>query len=291
MKLFVSIFLLFIISINLCYCQDKKIEGIEVPDSVEVYGHIEKSTDNATVHYFVLKNETATGITVTSCFGAFDIYISINELIIDPKKSNYYGQWNPSVKALGTNIKAFPPGTIIYVAIKGIEDYKFKNNPLSTEYSILISSDEERIVTPYYPVPAREGAVDVKLTNGGKSGTISFYKTGNPNDIYTIYTYDGERPEGIFPFSACGVKYFASENKQRIENNGDNEASATFTGLNPRVQTSLAIVVQRKAKGFSSVYNLVVFNSPNSSALNSLSMISMLSILPIILSIIYFIFI
>ncbi|KAM9978441.1 hypothetical protein ACTFIY_012183 [Dictyostelium cf. discoideum] len=258
--------LLFILSIfsNLHFVKSQQSVTV-LSDSIESFGTIETVKSGASIYSFTLTSKLPTNITVTPCFGTFDIYVSLNNIIAN-KSATYYGEWDPSVKALGTNLKALPENTIIYIAVMPLEEYDFKNKTYAASFSVLITTNEQDLVVPYLPVPARDGGVDIKLTNGGKSGTISFYKTGNSTDNYTIYTFYGTRPKGSFPFSACGVKFYATENNQKIEDNGDNEASATFTGLNTKEPTGLTVVVTRKTKNFSSAYDYAVFNAPNSSS-------------------------
>ncbi|KAK5580987.1 hypothetical protein RB653_001014 [Dictyostelium firmibasis] len=260
-----TILLLFILSIFSSFYFVKSQSVTELLDSKESPGTIETVKSGASIYSFTLTSKLPTNITVTPCFGTFDIYVSLNKIVTN-KSATYYGAWDPTVKALGTNLKALPENTIIYIAVMPLEEYDFKNTTIAASFTVLISTNEKDLVLPYLPVPAREGGVDIKLTNGGKSGTISFYKTGNSTDSYTIYTFYGTRPKGSFPFSACGVKFYATENNQKIEDNGDNEASATFTGLNTKEPTGLTVVVTRKTKNFASAYDYAVFNAPNSSS-------------------------
>ncbi|KAF2073075.1 hypothetical protein CYY_005601 [Polysphondylium violaceum] len=257
MKTLLSTFLLLFVIINITASQDI----VKLSDSVLVTQKIQDAGSSLTFSFQTLNVSTPLGINIIPCFGTVGYLVGEGFI---PNASNYTFKqdWDSTVRQLGTTFPSVPKNTNIYIVVSSIENYG--ENYESASFQVLVSTDEENKYNKLVPIPAKDGDIQIKLTNGGKSGTVTFYKTGNTEDDYEIYTFTGDLPKGSFQFSSCGVRKYAVESTTNIENYGGNQASATFTGLNPSEPTGVTVIVSRRG-GFSSTYNYAVLNDPSSS--------------------------
>jgi len=253
----ISSILLLIFMIGLSSCQDI----IQLSDSVMVNQKIQTAGTSLQFSFKTLATSTPLGINIIPCFGTIGYLVGQGFI---PSASNYTFKqdWDSSLRQLGTSFQTVPANTNFYIVVTANENYG--EHYESASFQIIVSTDEENKYTNLVPIPAKDGDIQIKLTNGGKSGTVTFYKTGNVEDDYEIYTSTGDLPKGSFQFSSCGVQRYATESSATIENYGGNQASATFTGLNPNEPTGVTVIVTRRG-GFSNTYNYAVLNDPSSS--------------------------
>ncbi|KYQ93799.1 hypothetical protein DLAC_05194 [Tieghemostelium lacteum] len=243
-------------------------------DSVYKAGEIATvATGNAQYQFTVPSDKSyPVGIIVQPCFGTFDVYVDWDKV---PSTGNYKFRqlWDSSLREVGTSYVSVAAGTVINVLIVPIRDYK--DYPAAS-FNVIVSTDEANEITAKTPIPAANGDIQLEMQDEGKTGLVTYQKTDNPQDTYSIYKFTGTAPGGSFPFSSCGIQKYATvvENPQvtQLDNNTE---QAKFTGLDRNIATSVTIMVTRTG-GYSNVYNLGILNDPSSSSqLKSQSLSSM----------------
>lgn len=104
-----------------------------------------------------------------------------------------------------------------------------------------------------------------KLTNSGKSGTVTWSKTGDNNDTYSVYWANTKTPPSGESFaSACSVRQWMSPftlDQGTVADNGDGTLTATVNSLNTKIPFTVVVVADRGANTISGVYDSAVLNA------------------------------
>eukprot|EP00026_Physarum_polycephalum_P013863 Phypoly_transcript_14316.p1 GENE.Phypoly_transcript_14316~~Phypoly_transcript_14316.p1 ORF type:complete len:265 (+),score=38.63 Phypoly_transcript_14316:92-886(+) len=191
------------------------------------------------------------------CVGEYDTYFELNAPATTD--STEY-PWNATLLY----------STSPYMNLTGFVNYLYvarnNYNGICAEFD-LVTYDNEDDFNTFYVLPSNP-VVTAKLAEGGKSGSISWTKTGNPQDTYELYWANTQTaPAGQNFATACSVKAwmkpFTSDNGA-IKDNGDNTMTATVKNLNPNTPFNIVVVANRGNNTISGVYDSIALNGKKS---------------------------
>jgi len=217
--------------------------------------------------------------TYLPCFGMFDWYVG-NGFI--PNKT-HYSAYIPFI-ASGTSAQTFgvglmPNQTTLYHAFYGLQTYTNYSYTAVFDIIVVQTLAAEQAIVPLAP---NDGNLVGALNAGGKSGKMTWTKTSNSQDTYTVYYFDGSPPAGSYPWSACSVRRYMQQNNATspfatVKDNGDTQ-TATFPNLVPKTRTGVTVVVDR-TNGYSNVYETLYLNSATKPIVAWAALLSLLAFL------------
>jgi len=218
-------------------------------------------------------------ITAFYCFGEVDWYVSIG---YTPNITNYDFSLpfaGPETSSIGFSLSGAETLYFLFVCQNAYPG-------ICAELDILVTpvtgNDSFDAIVPT-PVQTVQGS----LATGGESGSITWNKTGNPEDSYNVYWGNTTQPAGYFIATACAVRNWMHNLTQwlgTIRNNANNiSMTASVNNLNPQVPFTVTVVVNR-AGGYSNVYNSFTFNAGQTLVPSTLTAVMLLLVLVGILS-------
>lgn len=281
MKIIISILLVFFIT---------NIIAQPVPKGTIVTDLILNSNNG---NRMVLSYENPVNVTnlewvLFPCYGSIQWWVTRNSVPVPGAKNNSCSStWNADNGDQSVCEVTSPKIATYYALLNGSGE--FPEYPgVTAKFDFLLTSESDPSYGQIIPVPGNGGTVDATALSQLKSGqkqqvTMKFVGTGNPNDTYAAYVFQGNLAEntGYSRYSACGIQLFmqpAAAANVQITNEGD-IFTAVVSNLDPVKASQLAVIVERDG-GYMAAYQVVQLNGIS-------SILSQCSVLLIILAILF----
>jgi len=214
---------------------------------------------NNGIRFSFAVNETFAFWDAYACYGEYDYYIGLGS---EPNVTSYYEKvpWNGlASNGRGFNFTGSGQVTDVYFLFVGLNTYTGG----SAVFDFLFYTDNEAGSTTV-PAPGNNGNTGRTLDSNGDSGSITWTPTGNPNDNYTVYTYNGKSfPDGDTIADACSITRFMTpltSNVGTIKQNTDGTYTASFPNLNKNPLSTVVIVTRNIPYGYSVPYETQILN-------------------------------
>jgi len=185
------------------------------------------------------------------CSGAFNWYVGFFPSL-NSQNSNCSFSWTNQESKQSCTLFFPTNGSIIY------EQSDAVTTPSTMDIIVLISVQSP---STYFPTPGNGGTLQ---TNNPDSSnpvlSVTWTTTGNPNDVYSVYGYNGGVSNGNYPYTACGVRNYMTFLNVTQTTSGNTisvNINLTQLGYNVKGPYTIVVVVDRP-NGYSSVYNPII---------------------------------
>jgi len=221
--------------------------------------NIPQDTRNITMAYTVVN--TSAQFSVINCFGTMDWYFGLD---FPPTLQNYTDRfpYNPenSFSEVFIPLESVPEVTVFLLFVC---TQTYNGNDNCATFDFFINATGAPDLDSIIPVPANNGQVSGKVLDQGKSGSVTWEKTSNPNDTYDVYYNDGESaPDGYSYATACSVRLWMSNftsDQGSVGDNGDGTITVTANGLSPKDPRAITVLAQRKG-GYAASYDTYIID-------------------------------
>eukprot|EP00178_Gracilaria_changii_P013574 TRINITY_DN38325_c0_g1_i1.p1 TRINITY_DN38325_c0_g1~~TRINITY_DN38325_c0_g1_i1.p1 ORF type:complete len:273 (+),score=30.63 TRINITY_DN38325_c0_g1_i1:2-820(+) len=193
------------------------------------------------------------------CFGELNLFASINEMPTPSDAGCSVLFDGNDIPFYNCNFPQTQNPAIYNLLVTGNEDY-LDRTPAQSGMFDLLATNNTFDQAGRLPTPANNGEVSLDLDSDG-TATISFTPTGNPADVYRVWTLEGSIPDGAVLQTGCGVQAVMTQLDSAIFNLA--EGTAQFN-INNNVRTTAVIVVERQnvnMDGYIAAYSVATFNS------------------------------
>jgi len=204
--------------------------------------------------------------TLFTCFGEMDWFLASGYLPNPNGNNTCDAFWKGNDKKRSACSVPRPiNGTTYYVLIKGRGQFAGSDVYSSIMDVLLFTSNDQ--YEALVPQPGSEGTVQTKLKDAVKKRdkqelTMTWTGTGNANDVYSVWIYEGKTPDnsGFLYATGCGVKYYMTQRTDvTIKDNGDGTYTTVVTGLDP-VEASTVVIVVDRPSGYTNSYRAILVN-------------------------------
>jgi len=225
------------------------------------------STDNPRQYLASLTNIYDAVLTVNiamiPCFGDIDVYTGYDAV---PTTVNFFSHkaWDSTASLQELSVELVDLNSTIYVLFTG--NKLFGSASLSAAFHFVMWTNQTGFdINEKYPLVQN---LDLNPKLQTKGATVSWHKTSNSNDNYTVYYSSinsknlNSESTGLYALTGCSVeRAFSQYTKDvSIKDNGDGTQTATISNLDTTKITPVSVVVSR-VDGLSAAYETVYLNA------------------------------
>lgn len=210
------------------------------------------STSSELSAYANLTNRNTFTVKVYPCFGSLNWYANIGAPAT-PTRRIFEWEWKEGSKSSGFVRQPATFNSTLGVLFQGLPSLYSKQDVLLW--------DTTTANPPWLP-DAPSSGISSEVTGQGTGAILTWDTTGNSQDSYRLYEYEGEIEDdsGYIDYTPCGVKEFMTDVTTQYDIDIDgSEATATIDGLDPETTYLFKVVVER-ANGYSDSYNTQIIN-------------------------------
>jgi len=197
----------------------------------------------------------ATFFSTFYCFGEFDGWSAYNDIATTDSNPQL---WDPNV--LETTVIYNGTGYVNFL-------WKAKNTYNGTAcatFDHAVYQYDDELPQHYVTIDEDDRAPSGKLSNGGKDGVVTWKKTSDSSDTYSLYwTNTQTAPSGQNFATACSVRAWMNNftsDQGTFDTSGATTVTATVTNLDPKQPFTVVLVASRGSDTVANVYDSISLN-------------------------------